>query len=428
LLYCDCQPIPLFHRASFLASLGQRDPEVIYVVLALAIRFCPQSFLQTENVSNLIKIYAESARTLVIKRVLEGPVELSTLQCLCLLSLVDFTSELSPLLLFCKWTNIDTLDGNTHRASINSSLAMNLAKCANLACETQRLPNQVAREERRRCFWSICLLRRLHGEGFHMLDLTGDDNLPTWPESTGVPPDIRIPDPSGVEARLSCNMKDEGVVAYVIMISEVFSRTARYVKRRGKSNVFPPWSPQSEYSKIISLQMEVETRMSYTHRFKYANLAERSTEDLQSHRDYWGPWFLNQFLYHTVLCLLNHPLLLSLSLRNFRSMIPEIFLQHSSDLISSHTTWIIHFIRYFNEKSFQVSDPFLGYSAAVVATIELQLSFTEDSAIRKEKQDRFMTCVSFVQQLGKQWPHMARMVPINRYCVLLLFVNLVVGR
>ncbi|THC90708.1 hypothetical protein EYZ11_009819 [Aspergillus tanneri] len=32
-----------------------------------------------------------------------------------------------------------------------------------------------------------------------------------------------------------------------------------------------------------------------------------------------------------------------------------------------------------------VSDPFLGYSAAVVATIELQLSFTENPTIREEK-------------------------------------------
>jgi hypothetical protein len=91
-------------------------------------------------------------------------------------------------------------------------------------------------------------------------------------------------------------------------------------------------------------------------------------------------------------------------------MIPEIFLQHSSDMLSSHTNWIIHFVRYFEEKSFKVSDPFLGYCAAVVATIELQLSFTEDSAIRKDKQERFSSCVKFVHDLGEEWPHMAQMV------------------
>lgn len=160
--------------------------------------------------------------------------------------------------------------------------------------------------------------------------------------------------------------------------------------------------------------MDLETRMPYIHRFKPANLSARTAEELQANRGYWGPWFLNQFLYHTNLCLLNHPLLLSLSLRNFRNSIPEIFLQHTSDLISSHTTWIIHFINYFEEKKFIVSDPLLGYSAAVVATIELQLSFTEDTTIRQEKRDRFYRCVKFVENIGQRWPHMAQLVSDNQ--------------
>lgn len=299
-------------------------------------------------------------------------------------------------------------DGDTHHATIYSGLAMDLARCANLATEPTRAPDPPGLEERRRCFWSICLLRRLQGEDFHILDFTSQDSVPARPETTGVAPNV--PDSGAVEARITRGMRDEGIVAYVILISETFARTASYVKRRCKPNDHPPWSPQSEYSKIIALQMEVETRVPYTHRFKNANPANRSLEDLQSNRDYWGPWFLSQFLYHTILCLLNHPLLLSLALRNHRGMIPEIFLQHSSDMIASHTNWIIHFLRFFEEKGFLVSDPFLGYCAAVVATIELQLSFTEETAIRNDKQERFATCVRFVQKLGAQWPHMGQMV------------------
>lgn len=268
----------------------------------------------------------------------------------------------------------------------------------------------MVREERRRCFWSICLLRRLHGEDVHILEFASQDSLTKYPKSTGTAPDITKIDNSGIEVRIARGMKDEGIVSYILLLSETFSRTAGYVKRRGKPSDFPPWSPQSEYSKIIALQMESETRVPYIHRFKFSGLAERSADDLQSNRDYWGPWFLNQFMYHTILCLLNHPLLLSLSLRNHRSTIPEIFLQHSSDMISTHTSWIVYFVRYFEEKGFRISDPFLGYCAAVVATIELQLSFTEDEGIRKDKQERFESCLGFVQELGKEWPHMAKMV------------------
>ncbi|RAL04082.1 putative C6 transcription factor [Aspergillus ibericus CBS 121593] len=389
LIYCHSQPLPLFHKDSFLSSLKVRDPEVIYAMLALSIRFSEHDSSNPNDLTSLINGYTEVARGLVMKRVSEGPIELSTLQSLCLLSLVDFAN------------------GNAHRSSIHCTLAMNLAQCANLGSESHLVQSPTAREERRRCFWSICLLKRLHGVDFDNLDFA-DGCFPPFPESPSRPPPTNSLS-DGTNVSRSSGMQDQGILAYVIMLSEIFAKAARYVRRHGKPSNVPPWSSQSEYSKILTALMERETQMPYSHRFKPANLSERTLDDLQDKRDYWGPWLLNQFLYHTILCLLNHPLLLSLSLRNFRSTIPEIFLQHTSDLISSHTTWIIHFIDYFEERSFIVSDPFMGYSAAVVATIELQLSFTENSAIREEKRNRFYKCVGFVQTLGHKWPHMARL-------------------
>lgn len=290
---------------------------------------------------------------------------------------------------------------------------MNLAQCANLGQEPRTAVSTTVREERRCCFWSICLLKRLHGGEFSILDMP-EVGRPPFPQSPKRPARLLSPGPSTVEMRRS-DMQDEGIIAYVVTLSEAFARTARYVRLHGRPSNVPPWSPHSEYSKILALQMDLETKMPYIHRFKPANLGDRTLEELQTHREYWGPWFLNQFMYHTSLCLLNHPLLLSLSLRNFRNTIPEIFLQHTSDLISSHTTWIIHFINYFEEKSFLVSDPLLGYSAAVVATIELQLSFTDNSTIREQKRERFTKCVKFVQQIGERWPHMARLVRTSSF-------------
>lgn len=91
LTYCESQPLPLFHRDTFLTSIGTRDPEIIYSILALGIRFSEEQESRTQLTSR-VSGYTEVARSLVMKRVLEGPVELSTLQCLCLLSLVDFSS------------------------------------------------------------------------------------------------------------------------------------------------------------------------------------------------------------------------------------------------------------------------------------------------------------------------------------------------
>lgn len=87
LRYCDIQPIPLFDPESFIDTLADRDPEVIYGVLALAGRFSgdQDSPQQRDGAA-----YTREAHRLVMERVTEGRVELSTIQSLCLLSLIEF--------------------------------------------------------------------------------------------------------------------------------------------------------------------------------------------------------------------------------------------------------------------------------------------------------------------------------------------------
>jgi hypothetical protein len=91
-MYCDCQPLPLFRRKQFVEQFANRNPEVIFSVSALAIRFLDEDFSH-QNRIDLAKGYAETARSIVSESIFGGRVEISTLQSLCLLSLVDFTSK-----------------------------------------------------------------------------------------------------------------------------------------------------------------------------------------------------------------------------------------------------------------------------------------------------------------------------------------------
>jgi hypothetical protein len=88
LRYCDCQPIPLFQRESFLRSLDSREPELLFALLALAGRF-----LEPPTLRSSTDDFLENSRRMIMGRICEGNVELSTLQTLCLLSMVDFTSR-----------------------------------------------------------------------------------------------------------------------------------------------------------------------------------------------------------------------------------------------------------------------------------------------------------------------------------------------
>ncbi|KAH8596170.1 hypothetical protein B0O99DRAFT_124949 [Bisporella sp. PMI_857] len=377
LLFCDSQPFPVFHRQSFLQTIHQRDPELQFAILALTSRFMEGSEATND--------YFECSRSMVMQRVCDGRVELSTIQSLCLLSLVDFTN------------------GNTKRASMHNSLAFSLAHNAGLSSECRQVLPESVREERRRCFWSLILFKRLHGLDLGILDCTSEENFPWFPESTGKPAQ---PDPVLLASSSPRDIIDRGIISCEIQLCEIWFKITRYARRRGKPSTLPPWSPQSEYAGIMAQQMELETRMPHVHRFRPAEFSKKPMVELQNNRDYWGPWIMVQFIYHTNLCLLNHPLLLSLRLRNFKSEIPEMFLQSTSDLTCSHASWITHLISMLEAKSFKITDPFLAHCAAIVATILLQESFNPES--RSEKIENFTRCLRFIQGFG-EWPHVMRM-------------------
>lgn len=87
LKYCECQPIPLFDETTFVQSLPDREPELVYSVFAMATRFCDNTQVPLPSLDQ-ISHYCEAAYRLVMTRLIDGNVELSTLQTLCLLSLL----------------------------------------------------------------------------------------------------------------------------------------------------------------------------------------------------------------------------------------------------------------------------------------------------------------------------------------------------
>lgn len=331
----------------------------------------------------------------------------------------------------------DSVGGNTHRASLTHCMALDLAHSAGLTSENHAATHDidVIGEEKRRCFWSITLCKNLHGANFSSLEFSGESDFPRYPKSSDqppLPPTINGPELDVPFIDASQSAEDSGILAYMLQLSEVWSKTTQYARRRGTPSLIPPWSSQSQYSAIMSQHMEFETRLPYKHRFKLSEFNKRTSQELNSNRSYWGPWLFIQFIYHTNLCLLNHPLILSLRLRNFRNIIPEIFLQQTSDLISSHATWVVRFIDMVESKEYKISDPFLGHCVAIIATIHLQHAFTiSDPSKREEKHCNFAKCLKFVRAMGQQWPNMAIIVIASILSIVfhnLTYANFYTGR
>jgi hypothetical protein len=90
----NCQPLPLFSPSHLSENLSSRDPELLLAILALAGHSTGnRSQIAPEELIHFKEKYAERAVELVMKRVFQGPVELSTIQTLCLLSLLSFNGE-----------------------------------------------------------------------------------------------------------------------------------------------------------------------------------------------------------------------------------------------------------------------------------------------------------------------------------------------
>jgi hypothetical protein len=76
------------------ASLAGRDQELVLAMEALGIRFLSGGIKDSQT-RELVTFKTKKACQIVMARLAEGNVELSTIQTLCLLSMLEFTGKLS---------------------------------------------------------------------------------------------------------------------------------------------------------------------------------------------------------------------------------------------------------------------------------------------------------------------------------------------
>ncbi|KAL4937862.1 hypothetical protein BDV06DRAFT_232295, partial [Aspergillus oleicola] len=362
--YCNYQPLPLFHHKSFLATAGYRDPELLLAMQALGLRFSGNGIADSE-IEQQIKDWTERSQQMVMARVTEGSVELSTLQALCILAFIDHAK------------------GNALKAGANFRLATYLLENLQFGnVELSNLENE--RDERILLRWTLHILGSLIGEAPRRIAYS-------------------------VHARLT-NREDLGLAVCAIQLGEVWGLAQGYAAAPVTADSPPPWAPQSDYSRITFLHTEYESITPLRYRHHETRLDESSASDLQQRRNFWGHCLFFQLVFHAVPCLLNHPLLLSTRLRNFRHTMPQSFLRHSYEQITLHAGWVLHFIDILDAKNYEVSDPTLGQCVAIVATIYLQHSFVEDMVSREKAQAGYDKCLSFLERMALRWPNVARQV------------------
>ncbi|KAM3064827.1 hypothetical protein ACMFMF_011667 [Clarireedia jacksonii] len=330
--------------------------------------------------------YAERTRQIVMQKVIDESVEMSTLQALCLQAFFDITT------------------GNTQRAWLSIGIGMRLITSVQMPLKPETPFDQAAIDEYRRCFW-----------GFYMLECLCSDasksRLSLPHEKPPFPPSLSAKSVHGPPTTLrkfgdysSGQTQDKGIIGYSFQLVELWKESLQYVLGSLDSSE-APWSSGSGYFDMSASVMEWETYLCQNHRSAHAMFSEQSPTDLLMNTRYWGPWLNVQFTYHGTLCLINNPFYLFEKVKNNAGMAPTSFLETASDLALLHAKHIARLIETLGHRNFEPSDPFLGYCAAVACITHLWFCHVEERSIKEQAQARFAICYGFVAKLAGKWPN-----------------------
>ncbi|KAH8797766.1 hypothetical protein F5884DRAFT_814764 [Xylogone sp. PMI_703] len=381
---CDCQPLSIFNVDSLRQSVDTCAPEILYSILALALRFLPSPQVH-DDPAQLAAQFAEKARRIVMEKITEGTAYISALQSLCLQAFFDVGV------------------GNTQRAWVSTGIGMRLIMSAKLNSESRVPVDHTTADELRRCFWSFYMLECLCSDSSNA-QLVLPHERPPYPLSLCLrsenEPDAVLQNFGNYPLEKA---QDIGIIGYSVQLVELWKKTLQYTTSCLKSTE-APWSSGSGYFKMAASVMEWETYLCKNHRAAHTHFAKQSSSSLLLNLRYWAPWLNIQFLYHGTLCLINHPFFLFEKVKGFAGVISTSFVETASNMALFHAKHITRFIINLEQKHFEASDPFLGYCASVAATAYLWYCHIEDRVVKEQAQARFTTCFKFIARLGSKWP------------------------
>ncbi|KAJ9199138.1 transcriptional regulator family: Fungal Specific TF [Paecilomyces variotii] len=385
--YCHRQPLWLFDDND-IPSLVNCTEELIFSLLALAARYSSHAYFDGQSQVFAHK-YGEIARGLIMFRIAQGTVKLTTIQSLCLLALANFVA----------------LD--THLAWLHIDLVNSLIRNSNMDIETNQEDAQSILESKRRVYYSIHLLNQLYSRRSMALNMLEDINKPKYVGSKQDPfyESSKPPPLTPRETLGEHESQRGGIWTYMVQQSSLWKEVRDYVARCADGNLKPPWSPDSGYAVIGAHLMDLETNFPTHYRYDAARFSERSRDELHRNREFWSPWLYLQFAYHAIHSVLNHPFLYSARPhQSIQLAVPNTFWKTSSELALLHSTWIVRLIEMVTEKEYPVSDPFIAHTAAVSATIHLYYCRAADSRVRTSAQTKLSKCMTFISDLGIVWP------------------------
>ncbi|KAF7125923.1 hypothetical protein CNMCM5793_002282 [Aspergillus hiratsukae] len=383
--YCHRQPVWCFNFEEH-GDLESLPEELICSIIALTARFSHDG----EHGQH----HADTAKSLIMLRIANGTVELSTIESLCLLAYSSF------------------IDGDMHLGRFHLGLAFQVCRSALLDTESAYTPGDPQVERKKRLFWSLQLLEQSYGRQTGLLSIPSE----TWRPVDYFPGNGRElqrdekPPPLPRDT-IACSAPDDtGIWSMTIHFGWVWSKVRTYVSDCANNRLREPWRHESMYSMVLSDLTEIENQTPLCHRYDHVRFYDRQPDELIVNRAYWVPWLKLQFMYHAILTVLNHPFLYIMASRHNPNLaIPNSFWRRSSELVLLHATWIVRMIDMLSDKDVRLTDPFFAHVAAIAATVQLYYCCAGDPRLKYKSRADLARCRVFLRSF----------VPFSRACATL---------
>ncbi|KAI1429739.1 hypothetical protein F5Y12DRAFT_709740 [Xylaria sp. FL1777] len=373
--YCHRQPIWCFERDD-INNYSSLPHELVCSILCLTARF--------SNKRDQLQLYGHNVRPLIMLRIANGTVVLETIESLCLLSYSFF------------------IDGNISLGQFHVGLALQLCRSAMLDLESAYTTEDPATERKKRLFWSLQLLEQFYGRQTGLPSVPTDIGPSSYSSTSRgqrLLSELNSTRPAlPTEIHGSSESCEPGIWNTGLHLGWVWSRVRKFVSDCAHNILKEPWRHDSTYAVVQSDFMETENRIPMCHRYDSVKFYVRTVEELRRNHDYWAPWLKEQFTYHVIPTVLNHPFLYIVGAQHNPNLaIPNTFWKRSSELALLHATWIVRMIDMIVDKQVQLVDPFLGHVAAIAATVHLYYCCAAAAGLKQKSKTDFAKCRRFIK-------------------------------
>ncbi|KAJ5103938.1 Zn(II)2Cys6 transcription factor [Penicillium argentinense] len=407
------QPYSYFHESLFRQKLERNElPRcLVLAILASAVRFSSHDYY-TGRTREAADAYARECWLAVLGEDLtaEGGLDLSTVQTVNLLAVVDYTGVYIPLAVkITKRPNItnENIAGRVSSGWLKIGLAARISQDLQLMIEPAGYLPYPEQEERRRSFWSAYLIDKLIScARSRPLVILDDDCNVQLPCDEQTFKEGRWKTTNTLSELLDWNSnvtENPSPFALVTLMASIFGRCTRYVHQDRRIEEIPPWDTKSEFSAIKSAMLLLES---------YSKVGDRPISEIvhETRSDEIGHLIFAHTLFHLCHCLLNHPFLVRLRLKPFGIKAPASFSTRALRSGCDHAKQLLDLLRDSSQSGYEVKSSFYAYCIAIAGGIHSLVSHLEiQTCGQSEHLQYFQRSVDALDGLGRLWTHAANM-------------------